>query len=54
MEPALPLGSDIEPGVNQQAVQVRVSDDFLFDGVSPLGIGVGYLEAQGAGIDELQ
>src|SRR5664279_1405354 len=32
--------------MDQQAAQVRVTDDLFFDGVSPLGIGVGDFEAQ--------
>ena len=38
VQPPLPLGSDVELGVNQQAVQVRIADDLLFDDVAAFGI----------------
>src|SRR5271157_395076 len=43
---ALPLGRNIEPGVNEEATQVRISDDLLLDRVAPFRVGVGDLHAE--------
>src|SRR5271157_2295865 len=46
---ALPLGRNIEPGVNEKATQVRISDDLLLDRVAPFRVGVGNPHAESRG-----
>src|SRR5208337_2876449 len=51
---ALPRRSHIESGMHEEAVKVWVSDDLLFDTVTPFGIGVGDLEAQARGFHAVE